>query len=51
MALKCELSRHRSVAARIGLARELYSLAICILCGFIFGDGHVFLAGPVSSVC
>ena len=22
---------------RIGLARELYSLAICILCGFIFG--------------
>ena len=25
------------MAARIGLARELYSLAICILCGFIFG--------------
>ena len=32
----CELSRHKSVT-RIGLARELYSLAICILCGFIFG--------------
>ena len=37
MTTKCELPRHKSVAARIGLARELYSLAICILCGFIFG--------------